>query len=158
MLCTLPYTYSMSLSLKGGAWARRRRSAARTRRKVSGAAAMAQSSSWWLIVNHESGRMEVLVLSLAGGEKIVLPVFSFKEEAELFFRLGASFAPGGWLARESGAGELVSLLLGPLSGVERVALDPLPGRLTETVVGLVSTDRATFIERLLMGKGEPTAP
>ncbi len=119
---------------------------------------MARSSSWWLIVNHERGWMEVLVLRLAGGEKMVLPVFSFKEEAELFLGLGASFARGGWLARETGAGELVSLLLGPLSGVERVALDPLPGRLAETVIGLVSTDRATFIEGLLMGKGEPPAP
>jgi hypothetical protein len=54
---------------------------------------MARSSSWWLIVNHESGWMEVLTLSLAGGEKM-LPVFSFKEEAELFVTLGASFARG----------------------------------------------------------------
>jgi hypothetical protein len=106
-------------------------------------------------VNHESGWMEVLVLGLAGGEKMVLPVFSFKEEAELFVTLGAP--EGGWLARETGAGELVSLLLGPLSGVERVALDPLPGKFAETAVGLVSTDQATFIERLLMGKGEPPA-
>ncbi len=117
---------------------------------------MTRPSSWWLIVNHESGWMEVLVLRLAGGEKMVLPVFSFKEEAELFLRLGAP--EGGWLARETGAGELVSLLFGPLSGVERVALDPLPGRLAETVIGLVSTDRATFIEGLLTGKGEPPAP
>jgi hypothetical protein len=99
--------------------------------------------------------MEVLALSFAGGEEVVLPVFSFEEEAELFLRLGAP--GGGWLARETGAGELASLLLGPLSGVERVALDPLPGGLTETVIGLVSTDRVTFIERLLMSKGEPPA-
>jgi hypothetical protein len=59
---------------------------------------MARSSSWWLIVNHESGWMEVLTLSLAGGEKM-LPVFSFKEEAELFVTLGASFARGGWRGR-----------------------------------------------------------
>jgi hypothetical protein len=110
---------------------------------------MARSSSWWLIVNHESGWMEVLTLSLAGGEKM-LPVFSFKEEAELFVTLGASFARGGWLARETGAGELVSLLLGPLSGVEGVALDPLPGRLAEMVIDLLSIDRATFIEWLLL--------
>ena len=92
--------------------------------------------------------MEVLTIE-SGGEQ-ALPVFSFEEEAELFVRLGASFAGGGWLARETGAGELVSLLLGPLSGVERVALDPLPGRLAGTVIDLLSTDRATFIERLLL--------
>jgi hypothetical protein len=99
--------------------------------------------------------MEVLVLSLAGDEDVVLPVFSFEEEAELFLRLGTP--GGGWLARETGAAEFVSLLLGPLSGVERVALDPLPGRLAEMLIGLVSIDRVTFIERLLMGKEEPPA-
>lgn len=42
------------------------------------------------------------------------------------------------------------MLLGPLSGVEGVALDPLPGRLAEMVIDLLSIDRATFIERLLL--------
>lgn len=120
--------------------------------------AVGRSSSWWLIANHDSGWMEVLALSFAGGEEVVLPVFSFEQEAELFLRLGTTFARGGWQVRETGAGELASLLLGPLSGVERVALDPLPGRFAGMVIGLVSMDRATFIEQLLMGKGEAPVP
>ncbi|MDP9479376.1 MAG: hypothetical protein M3R38_27510 [Actinomycetota bacterium] len=89
----------------------------------------ARSPSWWLIVGGESGLAEVLALKLAGGEE-VLAVFSFEEEAELFLRLGAGGGGSprrGWVARETGAGELASLLLGQLSGVGRVALDPLPG-------------------------------
>ncbi len=101
---------------------------------------------WWLIVDRESGFLEVMALGLAGGEQVV-PVFSFEEEAELFLRLGAP--EGDWLVRETGAWELASLLLGPLSVARRVALDPLPDRLGGTVVGLLSTDRHDFVERLL---------
>ncbi len=96
--------------------------------------------------------MEVMALRLAGGERVV-PVFGFEEEAELFLRFGTGPAEGRWLVRETGAGELASLLLGPLSGVGRVALDPLPGGLVRAVVGLVSTDREGFVARLLAAGG-----
>jgi hypothetical protein len=118
----------------------------------------ARSRSWWLIVDRESGFVEVLALRLAGGEE-VLAVFSFEEEAELFLWLGAGgggYPERGWVARETGAEELASLLLGPLSGVGRVVLDPLPRRLSEAVVGLASTGREDFITRLLPGGGEPS--
>ncbi|MDP9485857.1 MAG: hypothetical protein M3Q49_08760 [Actinomycetota bacterium] len=116
----------------------------------------ARAPSWWLIVDRESGLVEVLVLKLAGGEG-VLPVFGFEEEAELFLLLGA---PGGspWLARETGAGELASLLLGPLSGVGRVALDPLPGRLGGSLLGPLSVRRQEFVARLLIGRRRPPTP
>jgi len=107
---------------------------------------------WWLIVSHEGGFLEVLALTLADGERVV-PVFSFGEEAELFLGLGAAEGaePGDrWLVRETAPGELASLLLGPLSGAGRVALDPLPGRLGgEAFLGLVSTDREDFLARIL---------
>ena len=117
---------------------------------VGGAGARPRRRSWWLIVSQEGGFLGLLALGIAGGERVV-PVFSFEEEAELFLRLGV---PGsGWLVRETGAGELASLLSGPLSGAGRVALDPLPGWLAEGVVGLVSTRRKDFVARLLGGGG-----
>lgn len=110
---------------------------------------------WWLIVDRESGFLEVMALRLAGGRE-VLPVFSFEEEAELFLRLGA---PGDrWLVKETTSGELASLLLGPLSGVERVALDPLPGKLGGWLVGLVSIRRREFVARVLIDRGKPATP
>jgi hypothetical protein len=78
---------------------------------------------FWLIANYQSGGTEVLRINLASGEE-VLPVFSFEDEAGIFLELGAS---DGWRVRETAAGELTSVLLGPCAGVRRVALDPLPG-------------------------------
>jgi hypothetical protein len=54
-------------------------------------------------------------------------------------------ATGGWRARESGAGELVSVLSGPCAGVKKVALDPSPEMVVEGTVGLVSLHRESFI-------------
>jgi hypothetical protein len=120
-----------------------------------------RSPSWWLIVDGESGFLEVLALKLGGGEE-VLAVFGFEEEAELFLRLGAGGdgppSRRGWVARETGAGELASLLLGPLSGVGGVVLDPLPGWLGGSLVGLPSIRRQDFVARLLIGRRRPPAP
>ena len=79
-----------------------------------------------------------------------LPVFGFKEEAELFLRLG-SHDGDGWHARESSAGELVSLLYGPCADVGGVVLDPLPGMAADGTLALVSVGREDFLERLLDG-------
>lgn len=108
----------------------------------------------------EGGFVEVLALRFAGGEE-VLPVFSFKEEAELFLWLGAGCGGSlgrGWVSRETGAEELASLLLGPLSGVGRVALDPLPGWFSEALVGLLSVRRQEFLARLLINGRRPPTP
>jgi hypothetical protein len=114
-----------------------------------------RATSWWLIVSHESNVMEVMALRLADGAE-VLPVFSFEEEAKLFLRLGVP--DGRWLVRETAAGELASLLLGPLSGVDRVALDPLPGKLGGLLVALLSIRRREFVARLLIDRGKPPTP
>jgi hypothetical protein len=76
----------------------------------------------WLIANRENGQMGVFTLG-SDDDKETLPVFSFEEEAETFLRLGETGT--GWRARETTAGELISLLHGPYAGVKRVALDPL---------------------------------
>src|SRR3954468_3076028 len=80
---------------------------------------------FWLIARHRTGEIEVLTTNLArGGE--ALPVFSFEDEANVFLRLGA--LGDDWRARETGGGELVSVLCGPCAGVDRVVLDPIYAR------------------------------
>jgi hypothetical protein len=101
--------------------------------------------SFWLIVTRLHSGMEVLTID-AGGET-VLPVFSFQEEGELFLRLEATEAE--WWLRETTTGELVSLLLGHCAGVDKVALDPLPGIGKSELLELVSTDRRHFVRHLL---------
>jgi hypothetical protein len=101
--------------------------------------------SFWLIATRTHGRMEVLTLD-AGGE-MVLPIFSFQEEGELFLSLEATEAD--WWPRETTTGELVSLLLGLCARVDKVALDPLPGLGEREIVGLVSTGRRYFVRHLL---------
>ncbi len=102
-------------------------------------------STYWLIEKNRNDPTGVLTVGLAGGEK-ALSVFSFREEAELFLRLGVP--GGGWWVRESGAGELVSVLSGPCANVEKVALDPLPEMVAEKTVGLVSLGRERFMDHI----------
>ena len=107
--------------------------------------------SFWLIATRTRGSMEALTID-AGGET-VLPLFSFREEGELFLRLEATGA--NWWPRETTTGELVSLLLGVCARVDKVALDPLPGLWEKEIVGLVSTSRRNFVRHLI---GEDAAP
>ena len=87
-------------------------------------------------------------------------MFSFKEEALAYLRLGAP--QGRWRAREVGAEELASmLLLGPCSRFGWVALDPMPEISARAVVRLLSTSRESFLDflkDLLMDEPENTHP
>jgi hypothetical protein len=112
-------------------------------RADSGASAV---RTYWLI-SRGPGAGGVFVLDPDGLGRS-LPVFGFKEEAELFLRLG-SHDGDGWHARESSTGELVSLLYGPCADVGSVALDPLPGMAADGTLALVSVGREGFLERLL---------
>jgi hypothetical protein len=85
------------------------------------------------------------------GAARVLPVFSFEEEAEMFLRLGGY--DGAWRARESSAGELVSVLCGPCKDVKDVALDPLDEMLKDGTVGLVSVERKSFLGQIFAREG-----
>ena len=87
------------------------------------------------------------VLTLDTGDEMVLPVFSFQEESELFLRLEATEAD--WWPRETTTGALVSLLLSLCAQVDKVALDPLPGLWEREILGLVSTGRRHFVRHLL---------
>jgi hypothetical protein len=103
----------------------------------------------YLIARHENNRLELLTLAAASrGES--LSVFG-NERAARDFLLGGGFG-GGWRVRASTTGELISLLLGHLAGVEIVALDLRPGITTPDDVELRS--REEFIEILM---SEPLA-
>ena len=106
-------------------------------------------STYWLIVKDQSDRVEVLTIEYGG--ELALPVFSFEEEAELFLGLGG--VGHGWWVRESGAGEIVSVLYGLCAGVRCVVLDPLPEMVAEEAVGLVGLSRKRFLEHLLSRGG-----
>jgi len=98
----------------------------------------------WLVAKQRHNGLEVFTIGTD-----VLPVFSFREEAEMF--LGLGHAADGWQVRETTCGELVSVLYGPCREVTRVSLDPVPG-----IVELVSLSHRAFVGVLL--KGETKAP
>ena len=110
---------------------------------------------FWLIIRNERACSEVLAAELVGGRR-ALPVFSSAGEAELFLRHGD--VGHGWGVKETGAGELTSILFGPCGDVERVALDPLPGMGVESVNRLVSLSRGRFLAFLLNGTRRARAP
>jgi hypothetical protein len=101
---------------------------------------------WWLIAKNGSGRVKFLTTNRDGGE--ILPVFGHEEEAEMFLHLGG-YGDDGWRARESSAGEIVSVLYGPCSGAEGVALDPLPEMMADKSLALVRLGRKRFSGWLL---------
>ena len=108
--------------------------------------------SRWLIVKEGVGVTGLEPLCLDGGGKRMLPVFSFQEEAEMFLYLGG-YGDDGWRVRQSSPGELVSILYGPCAEVRSIALDPLPGRLEEGTVDLVTLVRERFVQAVLDGSG-----
>lgn len=105
----------------------------------------------YLIARHEHNRLELLTLA---GEPYggTLPVFGTERAARDFLRRGGF--GGGWRVRESTTGELVSLLLGRLSGVDSVALDPRPDLAMPGGAKLKSTSKKEFIAVLM---GEPAS-
>ena len=66
----------------------------------------------------------------------------------MFLHLGG-YSDHGWSARESSSGEIVSVLCGPCLGAEGVALDPLPGMVTDGTLCLVWLGRERFLGWLL---------
>lgn len=95
------------------------------------------SRSLWLIVKHRYSGLEIFTSG-----RDMLPVFSFREEAEVFLLLRD--AGDGWQTKETTYGELVSVLSGPCRDVEHVSLDPLP-----ELVEPVGLSREAFVEALL---------
>jgi hypothetical protein len=101
-----------------------------------------------LIVKNDNGSLETLTIDLDGRETI--PVFSFREEAEMYMRYEVR---GSWWVRKTSAGELASLIFGPYSYIEKVALDPLPEICGEGLSRLVTVCRKDFALRHLGDRG-----
>jgi hypothetical protein len=94
---------------------------------------------------HSDSQREVLTLTHGGSE--VLPVFSFREEAEMYLlieKLGSD-----WQIRETDVGELAWVLSEQCVSVRSVALDPLPSTLAEEGAELVSLGRERFVSRVV---------
>jgi hypothetical protein len=108
----------------------------------------------WLIVSLTDGKTDVLTLD--GGGDRVLPVFSFRDEADMYVHL--QLGTPGWGPRVFSADEIVSMLLGSLSDTTRVALDPLPEACDKTLLDLLCVRREAFVRSLLAEEGEFAAP
>lgn len=109
----------------------------------------------WIIARERAGgRLEALTVRRpdAPREK-ALAVFGFAEEAGLYLRLGG-LEGDGWRVRESGPGEVASVLLDPCAGAKRVALDPLPETAADGALDVVSLDKKRFLA-LLLGENAP---
>lgn len=107
--------------------------------------------AYWLISKRRGGRTEVLTISVGGEE--ALPVFSFEEEARLFWLfedLGSD-----WKVGETTVAEMRHALFGPRMRARAVVLDPLPAILGEETNLLVTLGRERFARTL--GGTEPDA-
>lgn len=102
---------------------------------------------YWLIVRDDTKHVEVFMVE-CGREETFLPVFSSKQEAQLFAQKKQPMK-GSWHARPTGFGELVSVLYGPCRRVGSVALDPPWETLSERTLNLVCLSRAEFVDFLL---------
>jgi hypothetical protein len=109
----------------------------------------AGTQRYWVIAKDAKdgfGQLEVLTVDLDGtGE--ALPVFSFKEEAEMFLWLQTT--EEGQEVMETTPGQLVSILYGPCADVGRVMLDPLPEIRASMQIGLFGMDRHDFVESVM---------
>ena len=102
----------------------------------------------WIITSYQNNRMDALTLD-PDSDGGFLAVFSFKEEAEAFLNLLEDDQKNDWRSRQTAAGELVSILLGPCAGVKGVALDPLPVLFSRAMLRFVSVNRERFVQDLL---------
>lgn len=113
-------------------------------------------ATYWLIVKRRAGKakLEERLILDSGNWEGALAVFSFEEEAGMFLSLGSPGA--GWRVKETTAGELTGILLGPCAGIRFVALDPLPELVGRGMIGLVNLRRERFVKRL--AENAPESP
>lgn len=104
---------------------------------------------WCVIARYRSTGPELLRIRSSSEEEVFLPVFSSREAAKGFLAFNRLSLE--WYVRESSAGELVSMLLGPYRQTEQVSPDPLPRALSEQGPPGPLVDRKSFVDLLLTG-------
>ena len=102
-------------------------------------------TSYWLLVRDAENGMETLSTGLSNRGRM-LPVFSFKEEAEMYLCMRGS--RDEWRIREVAASELRSLFDTVLGNIVSVTLDPIPENSFFDSSGLLNITRQDFIFRL----------
>ena len=111
-----------------------------------GAPVRSRASWHWLIVRNKASEMEVLTLDV-GGSVRTLPVFCSEDTAKRMLPTS-----GEWRVRKTCGGELISILYGPCSDADVVAVDPSPELVEAGMVGLVSESADGFLD-MLLGRG-----
>ena len=99
-------------------------------------------AGYWLIVGREDPSRTLVLYSGLRGE--ILPAFGSEEDAGVFLILLRTMG-GGLELRYMAVEGLVSLLSGPLSNIELVALDPAPEMDADAMLELISLDRESFL-------------
>lgn len=119
----------------------------------------------WIIMSYRNNRMEILTTTQGGERELSLPLFSFKEEAEVFLNLFEGDHKQDWQIRETSPGELLSMLMAPsCASTRQVVLDPLPFSCNGVMLppmlsvsrerfmqGLMREDRGVIKEELVVG-------
>lgn len=104
-----------------------------------------QRTCWWVVVRESP--VEMLIIRDGGQE--FFPIFSFREEAELFAHFEAE---DGWLVWEVRAEEVLQILYELPATVERVCLDPFPSLVGDEMLEFVSLCRKRFEALLVEGR------
>lgn len=103
---------------------------------------------YWMIARYDSRGLCALTVE-RDGER-ALPIFSLEEEAWAFRSsvFGSEAGEGSWRVRQTGPGELLSILHGPCADVKLVTLDPDP----EMELDFMRVGRNSFVD-FLLGRG-----
>ena len=116
--------------------------------RLAGSSRPRSHSSWWLLARHRDGQTEVLTLTCSGYE--MLPLFGFREEAEMYLQIEE--LDDVWQIRKTSAGELLSVLTGPYASVRSVAIDPYPSTLSYEAAEPAGIDPERFVSRVMRGE------
>lgn len=104
----------------------------------------ARLPAYWLISKRGHGQTELFTVDV-GGEN-TLPIFSFEEEARLFWLFEGLGT--GWKIEKTPIREVRRALFAPRTRANTVLLDPLPAVFGEETNLLVSLGREEFARRL----------
>lgn len=109
-----------------------------------------KGSPMYVMTRRGGSALEPLRVAL-GSRDEALVVFTSKRKARRY--LGPGELGAGWRARESSAGELVSVLFGLCKGVGYVLLDPLPGSVGARDGGPALVEAGSFVGSCLRVEG-----